>query len=53
MATGGGKAALVMNAEVIDESGSEVGKPAAICEAAATEWENALKTAGIPIPVRT
>ena len=53
MATGGGKAALIIDADVVDESGSEVGKLAAICEAAATEWENALKTAAVPVPVRT
>ena len=51
--TGDGKAALVIDADVIDENGNKLGTFAALCEAAATEWENALKAAGVPVPPRT
>lgn len=50
--TGGGKVALVIDAEVVDEKGNKVGSFAAICEAAATEWEKAMKAAGVPVSTR-
>ena len=51
--TGDGKAALVIDADVIDEDGNKIGMFATLCEAAATEWENALKAADVPVPART
>lgn len=47
--TGGGKAALVITADVVDDDGQKVGTLKEICERAAREWEAALTEAGVPI----
>ena len=48
--TGGGTAALVIDALVVDEHGAHIGSLQAICERAIAAWEAELRAAGVPPP---
>ncbi len=50
MSGNGGSATLTLQAQVVDENGKILGDFATICAEAVTEWEKALKAAGVPLP---
>jgi len=52
MTTGGGKAELVIDGDIVDEQGAHIAGFVETCEAAVTRWERALTEAGVPVPPR-
>ena len=48
--SGGGSVQLALVAEVVDESGNELGDFTLICTQAVEAWSNALSAAGVPLP---
>lgn len=48
--TGGGKAELVVDGEIVDEKGQRIAGFIDTCAAAVTTWEQALAAAGVPLP---
>lgn len=48
---GGGAAALIVDGEVVDENGVSLGSLLDICQDAVQQWENLLRSAGVPIPM--
>ena len=50
--TGGGNVNLAITGQVVDENEVLLSDFADICEKATTAWEQELKQAGVPIPVR-
>lgn len=50
--TGSGSVSLVIDAEIVNENNANIGRFAETCERATSAWENALVTAGVPVPSR-
>ncbi len=46
----GGAAKLVINGDVVDEHGTQLGDFGTICKNATVAWEQTLIRAGVPLP---